>query len=1531
MAGRRLLAAVACALLAAAAASSNRGHQEHLGPGGDDAARFAEGFPSMSSLKSTASAAAGGKMPSTSSLTGKPTSATAAAAGGSGTTPIQRDPSLLFNIDRKCVMCEFIMEKVDALLRADPFLHYVGAPTDYPWEEVGSVFGAVGTTAPVQRGRKLPVPPRPHAAAGGAPGGGSGNDVARAQLKGIANDGSPIVPPPPFRLSPQEVVDGKGAPMDAAGQEMHRRALAAMEALKASQAAIALPGANGGADTFEQGIRKLSTYAGGAGVQAADLQPGAGGPKRPVLFSPVDPNKNLIPAGPLSEQKPAASVAAAAAIKPAAFLELASVTGVEAASESESESESGESVMVPAYLTPEFYAVSGTAAGHDQQHHAAAGAGAHQHGVGRLHPAAHAAAAKHAAKARGAYFAGGDQQRDAAASSSSGERWGPLAAMLLEVESSADRASLGTGAEAGADAAAGVGAELARFRASLEDGLAGAATAGLHAVPGASAGDALDYATNNVMAVGTRVGSADPNDVADAIVQRVEAELPEFAILRAHEAMKRERQQREAVMAAAAANGILTANGGIAPVPMPSFAGAGGVLAASFGSGVDALAGLPRFAAAGAGAGGMRADSISAMTDGLVVGSAADDRLSAALANGEAAGAATAPAAAPAAAAASSASISAASMEVLSSASAATSALAAQLAALGDAAGQADASIRRVSEANSMFASGGGRGGRASLAASEAALRNELRRLSTPSSDVLQAAEALRFRARHASSIGNGMYPGGSLASGAGVDAEAEAAAAAGSAYDPRQLHAFRSSLLDIVRSSDGHAPATLQHTRFAAAAGSSPLLADAAAAASSSLEAATDFTAAARADDFVSAIDDVLAPITRGKGPKVVAASAAAAGGAKRASAAHEAMPAAHATAPVPGTPSYARPAAQQQHASAAAAAADAASGYMPRFSTATGAAQQQQQQRAALFAALQQQQAAAAAAEEAEAAAGSTFDDDFARQAEEAVRATISEDRQKLKLRLLAAKAAQQAAQARAAAAAAARRGAVPDAASFLEVGTRVTGKHRRGAAVDTGSAGAAAELHEAASAADAAADAALADAGETAATAAAAAAAASSSSSSSSSSFTEGGPSGSAKTLVAATALQSEVDEAMRETDHAEHESRDAADAHTLASAGVADPAATLAFHFRAEEERDGGAFAASSADASVGGALGDTGRFVQSAAVGGGGDAAAAFLPTRAGSAAPFDPVFSAAADDITSAESEAHAQSIADHARDSLASVTHAVVAQADALSRSREAAQAVRAAAAAAETAKVLATDAAAAAATARLDVASAAAAPAAAAAAAQPLAAAAGDLAEARFAASHADSEAHADEQAQAGAGEGAEGFPGAGLAKSVGGALLGGAKASLTGAMKGALGGSIGQLAGALLGIPPDTGVDGPLSGDLMVVTPKDPLELAAFAGFEQPKAVYAERGKLGDRERARRSYRISQQLRYQQLYHALMKSLEAVCRSELPQPMFQECRPMYAFAERIADWLMHGYYVDEICEKIRLCSPGFFDKEL
>ena len=34
------------------------------------------------------------------------------------------------------------------------------------------------------------------------------------------------------------------------------------------------------------------------------------------------------------------------------------------------------------------------------------------------------------------------------------------------------------------------------------------------------------------------------------------------------------------------------------------------------------------------------------------------------------------------------------------------------------------------------------------------------------------------------------------------------------------------------------------------------------------------------------------------------------------------------------------------------------------------------------------------------------------------------------------------------------------------------------------------------------------------------------------------------------------------------------------------------------------------------------------------------------------------------------------------------------------------------------------------------------------------------------------------------------------------------------------------------------------------------------------------------------------------------------------------------MYAFAERITDWLIHGYHADEICSKIRMCVPGFFD---
>ena len=37
---------------------------------------------------------------------------------------------------------------------------------------------------------------------------------------------------------------------------------------------------------------------------------------------------------------------------------------------------------------------------------------------------------------------------------------------------------------------------------------------------------------------------------------------------------------------------------------------------------------------------------------------------------------------------------------------------------------------------------------------------------------------------------------------------------------------------------------------------------------------------------------------------------------------------------------------------------------------------------------------------------------------------------------------------------------------------------------------------------------------------------------------------------------------------------------------------------------------------------------------------------------------------------------------------------------------------------------------------------------------------------------------------------------------------------------------------------------------------------------------------------------------------------------------------CRPAYAYAEVIVDYFLHGYHVDEICTKARLCKPGFFD---
>lgn len=41
-----------------------------------------------------------------------------------------------------------------------------------------------------------------------------------------------------------------------------------------------------------------------------------------------------------------------------------------------------------------------------------------------------------------------------------------------------------------------------------------------------------------------------------------------------------------------------------------------------------------------------------------------------------------------------------------------------------------------------------------------------------------------------------------------------------------------------------------------------------------------------------------------------------------------------------------------------------------------------------------------------------------------------------------------------------------------------------------------------------------------------------------------------------------------------------------------------------------------------------------------------------------------------------------------------------------------------------------------------------------------------------------------------------------------------------------------------------------------------------------------------------------------------------------------MRSHCRPLLGYAERVADWLMHGYYAEEICEKLRQCPAGFFD---
>lgn len=102
----------------------------------------------------------------------------------------------------------------------------------------------------------------------------------------------------------------------------------------------------------------------------------------------------------------------------------------------------------------------------------------------------------------------------------------------------------------------------------------------------------------------------------------------------------------------------------------------------------------------------------------------------------------------------------------------------------------------------------------------------------------------------------------------------------------------------------------------------------------------------------------------------------------------------------------------------------------------------------------------------------------------------------------------------------------------------------------------------------------------------------------------------------------------------------------------------------------------------------------------------------------------------------------------------------------------------------------------------------------------------------------------------------------------------------------------------------------------------------ELEDWEAAENRVGRQAHKGKIGPRELARREYRLRQQVRYQQVYRVVMDAMEDVCKTELPESMFKECRPLYAFAERVTDFLIHGYYVDEVCEKIRLCEPGFFD---
>jgi len=172
--------------------------------------------------------------------------------------------SLAFTRDSKCVFCEYVLQQVEARLRLDPFLNYVGAPEDYPFADTGSIFGSKDAVQTQNSRRSYPKAPIPRS--------------QRGIIRGM--NVPPPPPPPPFvtpprdRLLPSQIAAGKGQAQDATV------AIAQATLAKAAQSAMrtfALPGANGA--TWEGGLATLA------------------GKDRPDVLAPVDPNELLAAAG----------------------------------------------------------------------------------------------------------------------------------------------------------------------------------------------------------------------------------------------------------------------------------------------------------------------------------------------------------------------------------------------------------------------------------------------------------------------------------------------------------------------------------------------------------------------------------------------------------------------------------------------------------------------------------------------------------------------------------------------------------------------------------------------------------------------------------------------------------------------------------------------------------------------------------------------------------------------------------------------------------------------------------------------------------------------------------------------------------------------------------------------------------------------------------------------------------------------------------------------------------------------------------